>query len=110
MKWIEIENMSQVDQLFESSLSTKQLIFKHSTRCSISSMALRRAEEQLPIPNLTSHYLDLIQFRNVSDYISEKSGVVHQSPQVIVINNNNVVYHGSHGSIDWQEIKKLCIE
>ncbi|MBM3161669.1 MAG: DUF2847 family protein, partial [Bacteroidetes bacterium] len=41
MKWVEIENSGQVDTLLDDSMTTAQLIFKHSTRCSISSMALR---------------------------------------------------------------------
>lgn len=109
MNWSKIESIEQVNQLFENSIDFPQLIFKHSTRCSISSMALRRAEDYLPIPNLAPHYLDLIQYREVSNFISSISGVVHQSPQAILIKNKKVIYHQSHGSIDWPVIKELCL-
>lgn len=108
MKWIEINARDNVDQLLENSCSSHQLIFKHSTRCSISSMALRRAEDNLPIQNLSANYLDLIAFRDVSNYIAELTSVTHQSPQVILIRNKEVIYHASHGSIDWKEIENLC--
>jgi len=108
MKWIEIENSRQVDTLLDDSMTAAQLIFKHSTRCSISSMALRRAEDNLPIKNLAAYYLDLIAFREVSNYIAEITGVTHQSPQVILIRNKEVTYHASHGSMDWKEIENLC--
>jgi bacillithiol system protein YtxJ len=108
MKWIEINERDQVNHLLENSCSSPQLIFKHSTRCSISSMALRRAEDNLPIKNLTANYLDLIAYRDVSNYISEITGVTHQSPQVILLRNKEVTYHASHGSMDWKEIENLC--
>ncbi len=108
MKWIEINERDQLDHLLEDSFSSPQLIFKHSTRCSISSMALRRAEDNLPIQNLTANYLDLIAYRDVSNYIAEITGVTHQSPQVILIRNKKVIYHASHGSMDWKEIENLC--
>ncbi|NBU46254.1 MAG: bacillithiol system redox-active protein YtxJ [Flavobacteriales bacterium] len=109
MKWLEINSKDFVNQLLENSCSSHQLIFKHSTRCSISSMALRRAEDNLPIGNLSANYLDLIAYRDVSNYIAELTGVTHQSPQVILIRNKEVIYHASHGSIDWKEIGNLCV-
>lgn len=108
MKWIVMNTRDHVDQLLENSCSSHQLIFKHSTRCSISSMALRRAEDNLPIQNLSANYLDLIAFRDVSNYIAELTGVTHQSPQIILIRNKEVIYHASHGSMDWKEIESLC--
>jgi len=109
MKWVEIENSGQVDTLLDDSMTTAQLIFKHSTRCSISSMALRRAEDHLPIENLSANFLDLIAYRDVSNYIAELTGVTHQSPQVILIRNKEVIYHASHVSMDWKEIENLCV-
>ena len=44
MNWIEITNSSQLSDVKDLSKAKPQLIFKHSTRCSISSMAKSRLE------------------------------------------------------------------
>ena len=110
MTWTNLDNISQVEQCIEDSVVSPQLLFKHSTRCSISTMVLRRAEDQIDQQFVNPLFLDLIQFRNISNYIAEVTGVFHESPQAILLKYKKVVYHGSHGSIDWQIINKLCKE
>jgi bacillithiol system protein YtxJ len=44
MEWTELNNISQLDEINNVSNNEKVLIFKHSTRCSISSSALNRLE------------------------------------------------------------------
>lgn len=75
-------------------------IFKHSTRCSISSMARNRLERDLAgKAHIPVYYLDLIAYRNVSDLIAERLGVPHQSPQLIVLQRGEVLAHSSHNAI-----------
>jgi len=45
------------------------------------------------------YYLDLIAFRSVSNKIAELLGVVHESPQLILLKEGNAVYHTSHNDI-----------
>ncbi len=100
--WIELNNETQFLQLLES--ERPFAIFKHSTRCSISSMAKNRLESSWKInEDLPVYYLDLIQFRNVSNLIAEKTGVTHQSPQLIVIKNGKATYNASHNGINSAE-------
>ena len=103
MAFTDLTDINQIDEIEELSRTAVRgvLIFKHSTRCAISSMALNRftrgwdlGEEQLPV-----YYLDLIRYRHVSDQVSERFGVVHQSPQVLLIKNGICVYHASHNAI-----------
>ena len=77
------------------------LLFKHSTRCGISSMVLKRFENKLKKEEGEFYYfyLDLLQNRNMSDYISQKFNIPHQSPQLIVIKDGNVSSHNSHFGI-----------
>ena len=109
LPWIQVESK---DQLIEN-LAKKQLVyklfFKHSTRCIISSMALKMFEREWHTDNITVElfFIDLIQFRSVSDELSHLSGVEHQSPQVIVFENNHVIYHASHNNINADQILKL---
>jgi len=108
MEWIQLQRKEQLLEILDRSITIPQLIFKHSTRCSISSMALNRIEtfsfQNSPI--LEFYYLDLIQFRELSNLIAQELNVIHQSPQAILLKNRNVVYNDSHGSIDNLEIEK----
>ncbi len=45
------------------------------------------------------YYLDLLNYRDISNQIAELTGVMHQSPQVIVLKNNEVVYTATHTAI-----------
>ena len=108
LNWIQLTEASQIDEALIKSIEQPILFFKHSTRCSISSMALSRFEENWNAENKCAiYFLDLIAYRELSNLLAEKTHVFHQSPQVIVINNEQVVYHESHSNIRVQEIENL---
>lgn len=113
MPWIKLTDENQLEECWNLSHQKPQLIFKHSTRCSISIMALTRFQGSgiLDSDVIDSYYLDLLTFRNISNAIETKSGVVHQSPQVIVLNKGEVFLSETHGMINGrailQEIKTL---
>ncbi|TAG11813.1 MAG: bacillithiol system redox-active protein YtxJ, partial [Sphingobacteriia bacterium] len=99
MHWIPLINSDQLDQINTLSQQKAQIIFKHSTRCSISSMALNRLEREDP-PNSADFYLlDLIQYRTLSNEVAERFSVHHESPQVLVIKKGDCVYDESHQGI-----------
>ncbi|OFY99871.1 MAG: hypothetical protein A3K10_08255 [Bacteroidetes bacterium RIFCSPLOWO2_12_FULL_31_6] len=107
MNWIAIKSESDLNQLIEFSFQTDSgvAIFKHSTRCAISSVAKMRLTtswsfgEELPI-----YYLDILSFRNISNLIAQKFEVAHESPQLIVIKNGKAIYNASHMGISVKEI------
>ena len=76
-------------------------IFKHSTRCNISSMALNRMDKTdfFEKFNVPFYYLDLIQFRNVSNYVAQKLQVEHESPQLLIIKNGKCIASETHNGI-----------
>ncbi len=76
-------------------------LFKHSTRCNISSMAKSRFEREWKTPDFPFRllYLDLLNYRPVSSKIEELTGVRHESPQLIVVKDGEVKYHKSHNAI-----------
>ena len=80
------------------------VIFKHSTRCSISSMAKARLERAVAPEGLTFYYLDLIAYRALSNKIADSYQVPHESPQVLVIRNGECIYDESHSGILMDEI------
>ncbi len=99
--WIALTSMEQLDEITNVSSQEAVLIFKHSTRCGISRMVLKKFESTFnPNYKVTSYFLDLLAYRAISDAVSEKFNVVHQSPQLLVIKGGKSVYDVSHDAID----------
>ena len=104
MDWISLTSSAQLADIIEKSKHQPQLIFKHSTRCSISSMAKNRLERTTPPENIDFYYLDLISYRELSTKIAEDFDVFHESPQVILIKNGECSYDVSHSGINMDDI------
>ncbi len=81
-----------------------QVIFKHSTRCSISSMIRNRLEKSVTDGEVDFYFLDLIAYRALSDKIAAEFLVEHESPQILVIRNGECIYDESHNGIMMNEI------
>jgi len=112
--FISLDHLSQLDEIVELSVNADNkavAIFKHSTRCSISSMALNRLTRSWDITSetLPIYFLDLISYRNISNEIADRFDVEHESPQLLIIKNGKCVYHASHSAIDVDDIKALEI-
>ena len=109
LPWKSLEAMDSLDSLTMASEEKPQLIFKHSTRCIISKMALRSFEnewEEYGGIDADIHFLDLIAFRDVSNEIASRFSVVHESPQVILLSGGKAIYDDSHQSISLGEVRK----
>lgn len=103
MKWIALETQQQLEEIKSS--GQPSIIFKHSTRCSISLMAKRKFEldwDSIP-ENVTLYFLDLLRFRDVSNAVAELFEVHHQSPQLLLIKDGECIYETSHGEISAEE-------
>ena len=106
INWNPLEDLGQIEEIITLSEQKPVIIFKHSTRCSISRMALKNFENEYDLgENVTAYFLDLISFREVSNEIASRFNVVHQSPQLLLIVGGKSVYDVSHSSIDAQELK-----
>jgi bacillithiol system protein YtxJ len=106
MKWIELNDVAQLDALDATSADRPVLIFKHSTRCSISSAALGRLERAWSVHDDAKHvvyFLDLLRFRSISDAIEQRYGVQHESPQSLVIRNGKCVDVSAHFGITYAD-------
>lgn len=104
MNWITLSNLTQLNSIKEQSAVKPQIIFKHSTRCSISTMALNRLERSSILPNADFYYLDLLAYREISNKIAEEFSVYHESPQILLISKGACVYDESHSGISMEEI------
>ncbi len=106
MNWITLNNGDQLKEIAELSFQKPQLIFKHSTRCSISVTAKSRLDAVKDNSAVDCYYLDLLSYRNISNQIADVFKVHHESPQVILLKNGEVVYDESHLGITWFDIEE----
>jgi bacillithiol system protein YtxJ len=104
MNWINITSVAQLEEIKDRSKTKPQLVFKHSTRCSISSMTKARLEKSKQPDNIDFCFLDLINYRNLSTRISEDYNVWHESPQILLIRNGECIYDESHTAIRMEDI------
>jgi hypothetical protein len=107
--WKNLTQISEVDDAVAHSSIKPVVFFKHSTRCSISNMALNRLKSVEPevLETAEFYYLDLIAHRDVSNYIAEKLDVHHESPQIVIVRDGDCTYDASHMEI---EVKELISE
>ena len=110
MNWNALEELNQLPDLIKESNEKKILIFKHSTRCSISRAALDRLErnwDDTEIDEVKPYFLDLLANRSLSNTIAEQFNVEHQSPQVLIISQGKSVFDRSHFDIDFKNLKSV---
>lgn len=107
--WKMLTSLEQLDTILNTPSDQLKVIFKHSTRCSISSMALKGFEKEWNTegPAFDLYFLDLIAHRDISNAIADKTHVEHQSPQIIVLDDSEAVYNASHHHIDATAVQKL---
>jgi bacillithiol system protein YtxJ len=99
--WNLLKDMGQLNEIAVASTTKPVVIFKHSTTCSISRMALKNFEREFDLQEeITPYFLDLLNHRDISNAIASKFEVVHQSPQLLLIKNGKSIYTASHENID----------
>lgn len=108
MDWNALTDVKQLDEIAEESNESPILIFKHSTRCSISRFALKQFESEFNLEGtIKPYFLDLLMHRDISNEIAHRFGVQHQSPQLIVIKNGRAIYNASHQDIEAGRLNTL---
>ena len=107
LNWNALTELKQLDSIVTASAEKPVVIFKHSTRCSISRMALKNFEREynLEESEVAPYFLDLLEHRDISNEIAQKFQVIHQSPQLLLIKNGKSVYNVSHSEIDAEALK-----
>jgi bacillithiol system protein YtxJ len=108
MEWRPITDLGQLNEIITVSNDKLVVIFKHSTRCIISKSALKQFENEFDCHDkVVPYFLDLLEHRNISNEISNRFDVVHQSPQLILIKEGKAVYNASHESIDALKLEQF---
>jgi len=105
--WKVLTSNEQVDRVVKDSFTSPQVIFKHSIRCSLSESIYNHLNEWNKDQQvLTIHYLDIINYRPVSNYIEALFGILHESPQIILLQQGKVQYHESHYRIKGDKLEE----
>ena len=104
IEWLPLEKEQQLDEIIQLSHEVHVdaiAIFKHSTRCSISSMAKNRLERSWnpSNKNIPFYYLDLLAFRQISNEVANRFNLMHESPQLLLIQKGELKAHASHSAI-----------
>lgn len=109
INWIPLTSMQQLEEIKKQSENEPVAIFKHSTRCGISSMVIKRFANSFDeeLKSYKVYYLDLLNYREISNEIAYTFQVLHQSPQLLVIKKGEVVSHASHYDIAQINLKKI---
>lgn len=108
MNWVSLTDLGQLREITDLSHENPVVIFKHSTRCSISRMALKQFENEFTLKDkVTPYFLDLLNHREISNTIASMFDVVHQSPQLIVVKEGKAIYDASHSDIDADDLNRF---
>ncbi len=105
--WIDLESEEQLNSIQSRSFEQKTVIFKHSTRCSISSMVKTRLERSVAPEGIAFYYLDLIRYRSLSNRVADMYSIPHESPQLLLIHNGECIYDESHMAIRMEELEEM---
>lgn len=99
-----ITSVADLESAVSASFTNPVVIFKHSTRCSISSMALNRLKNGRI--DLDFRLIDVLNSKPVSMAVAERFHVHHESPQLLVISSGECVYDASHLEITLEELNE----
>ncbi len=108
LHWIPLETIAGIEQLKARSHEVPCLIFKHSTRCNICTIAKYRLEDDWDFgpAEMEAYYLDVVLFRPVSLQVAADFQVHHESPQVLLIVRGECIYDASHLDITVEELQE----
>lgn len=108
IEWKKLSDLGQLNELTVLSFEKPVLIFKHSTRCSISRFALKQFENEYDFTNeeLQPYFLDLLEYRSISNEVALRFDVFHQSPQILIIKEGKCIYDESHDNISAKNMIK----
>lgn len=105
-QFIELNNIDQLDELFEVSNRKPIVLFKHSITCPISANIF----EEISKVDSTIFLITVQDAREISNAIVEKTGIKHESPQAIILRNTKPVYHASHYDVVSEDITSTLVE
>jgi bacillithiol system protein YtxJ len=104
----ELTNMRDLEEAVRESDERPVLFFKHSLTCPVSSRALRELESYLEDANsqVNCKLIIVQRARDVSNEVAARLGVVHESPQALLVSRGREVWNTSHFSITSDSLRE----
>jgi bacillithiol system protein YtxJ len=107
----ELTRLNRVEELeacLERSWREPVWVFKHSLTCSISFTALAEFEAFVDEGGPARSYalIEVQTARELSDELARRTGVLHESPQVILLRDGEAVWHASHWRIEAESLQR----
>jgi bacillithiol system protein YtxJ len=101
--WRIPEDETEIDGLLGEGC---HVIYKHSFSCGTCMFAKIQVEDVMSeySGEAQFYFVEVRQNRSISNYIAQKTGVRHESPQILVIKNGDVLMHASHTAVQKSEI------
>jgi len=103
-KPLELTWQVEVDRLFEESRRRPVVVLKFSSRCGISAHTGGAFREWLaarpPGDPVLGAVVDVVVARAVSDELARRTGVRHETPQILVLRDGRTVWSASHWDAD----------
>lgn len=105
-RYTDLTTQSELDEVFEASHEQAMLVFLHDPWCPISAMASRQ------VAQVDSDILrvDVSRQHDLSREIERRTGVRHESPQMLLIRDGEAAWHASHSRIDRPSIEQAVAE
>ena len=104
----EITGSQELEQILDESCQCQIILFKHSTSCPISSRAWQEVQNFIKDSpdEVVVGMIKVIESRPVSNQVTAEFGLQHQSPQVLVIRDRQVLWHTSHQEVTQTNLTK----
>lgn len=107
---ISIDTIQKCEELILQSQDVPIVIFKHSTRCPISSGAneeMMMLDEECQDKPVKIGKILVVEHREVSLYCAERLGIKHESPQVIIVHHGKVTFNDSHHRVRYDKLEPI---
>ncbi|OIJ18224.1 hypothetical protein BKP45_11605 [Anaerobacillus alkalidiazotrophicus] len=104
MALIKLTSFQELDQLLQEKNSL--ILLKNSITCPISHEALQEYNKFATEQEESVYYLNVQEERAFSNEVAEKFAIKHESPQVLLFKNKNVIWHTSHWNITYKNLKE----
>lgn len=106
--YTELTTISEWQDVFEQTSSEPTFVLKHSTRCPVSAEAYEVYKEYLSSQkdDIASYLVKVIESRDVSNAIEKDTKIKHESPQLLLIKDKEVVWSATHFDIKEDAIRE----
>jgi thioredoxin 1 len=108
-----LQDLASLDAAIDESRQRPVLLFKHSRHCGTSFEALDELHAHIEgaKPGSAAYKVIIVQtHRPVSDAVSQRFGIRHETPQAILLRDGKVVWNASHFRITASQLDHVLTQ